>query len=103
DEKNRGLGVGGERQGFGRAFADDARQRKAEGVVGFLKQLAGAGELRAEVDAHADGLGALSGKDEGNGVEHGVIAAAPRTARGPESGGGVATGGENRRHRSESY
>src|SRR3546814_8013030 len=50
-----------------RPFEHEAGQLLAEGVVDLLQGVAGDGEGFRERPAHADGLGALSRKDESHG------------------------------------
>ena len=46
------------------AFEAELRKFVPEGFVGFVKRLLGDGIASGEVLAHADGLGALAGKEE---------------------------------------
>ena len=47
------------------AFEDEFGEGEAEGVVGLVEEGAGGGEVVVEVAAHAYGLGALAGEEEG--------------------------------------
>src|ERR1700722_693778 len=61
----RRLGVLRQRQRLDRPFAHQLRQLLAECVIDLLEYLARRSEGLGQVRAHADGLAALSGKDEG--------------------------------------
>ena len=65
------LGVFGQDQLGFRPFAHQLRQVLLQRLVDFLEDLAGGGEGSGEVGSHADGLGALSRKDES--ATHGPI------------------------------
>ena len=65
DGEDGGLGVLGEAEVFFGAFEDEFGEGEAEGFVGFVEDGAGGGVAIVEVAAHADGLGALAGEEEG--------------------------------------
>ena len=65
DGEDRGLRVLGELELVFGAFEDELGEREAEGFVGLVEDGAGGGEVVVEVAAHADGLRALAGKEEG--------------------------------------
>ena len=65
DGEDRGLRVLGELELVFGAFEDELRESEAEGFVGLVEDGAGDGEVVVEVAAHADGLRALSGEEEG--------------------------------------
>ena len=64
DRHQRRLGVLGEDQVGFRPFAHQFRQILLQRLVDLLEDVAGGGEGVGQVDAHADGLGSLSRKDE---------------------------------------
>ncbi len=66
DGEYGGLGVGCFAQFFFRAVEAEAAEGETQGVVGFGEGGAGFFLEVAEVFAHADGLRALAGKDEGD-------------------------------------
>ncbi len=68
----RRLGVLGQGQLVARALAHQLEELLAQGVVDLLEHLAGGGEGVGQVGAHADGLAALAGKEEGEAHEAGV-------------------------------
>jgi hypothetical protein len=61
----RGLGVLGQNEFFGRAFEHQLGQLLLQGLVDFLEHLPRHGEGGGEVATHADGLAALAREDEG--------------------------------------
>ena len=65
DGEDGGLGVLGELEVFFGAFEDEFGEGEAEGFVGLVEDGSGGGEVVVEVAAHAYGLGALAGEEEG--------------------------------------
>ena len=65
DGEDGGLGVLGELELVFGAFEDEFGEREAEGLIGLVEDGAGRGEVVVEVSAHADGLRALAGEEEG--------------------------------------
>ncbi len=65
DGEDGGLGVLGELELVVRAFEDEFGEGEAEGLVGLVEEGAGGGEVVVEVAAHAYGLRALTGEEEG--------------------------------------
>ncbi len=66
DGEDGGLGVLGELEGVFGAREDDVGEGEAEGVVGLFEDGAGGGVGVVEGAAHAYGLGALAGEEEGD-------------------------------------
>jgi hypothetical protein len=64
DGQDRGLGVLGELQLVFGPFEDNLGERKAERVIGLVKDRARGGRGVIERAAHADGLRALAGKEK---------------------------------------
>ena len=64
--EERGLGVLGQVQLLGRAVPGERADRLAEGGVGRGEHGRGGGRGRGEIPAHAHGLRALAGEDEGD-------------------------------------
>ena len=65
DGEDGGLGVLGELELVLGAFEDELGEGEAEGFVGLVEDGAGDGEVVVEIAAHAYGLRALSGEEEG--------------------------------------
>ncbi len=65
DGEDGGLGVLGELELVFGAFEDELGEGEAEGFVGLVEDGAGDGEVVVEIAAHADGLRALAGEEEG--------------------------------------
>ena len=65
DGEDGGLGVLGEAEVFFGALEDEFREWEAESFVGFVEDGAGGGVAVVEVAAHADGLRALAGEEQG--------------------------------------
>ena len=65
DGEDGGLSVLGELEGVFGAIEDDFGEGEAEGFIGFFKYGAGCGKGFSEGASHANGLGALAGKEEG--------------------------------------
>ena len=65
DGEDGGLGVLGELELVFGALEDELGEGEAQGVVGLFEDGAGGGEVVVEVAAHADGLRALAGEEEG--------------------------------------
>jgi len=66
DGEDGRLGVFGEAELFLWAVEEDAAEGEAEGFIGLGEGGGGDGEGLGEGAAHADGLGALAGKEEGD-------------------------------------
>ena len=65
DGEDGGLGVLGELELVFGAFEDELGEGEAQGFVGLVEDCAGGGEVVIKVAAHADGLRALAGEEEG--------------------------------------
>ena len=82
DRHERGLRVPGEREFALLTLEHEARKALAEGLVDLLKHRAGGRKRIVKVAAHADRLGALTGKDDGR--RHAIDFRAPAIrSRGP--------------------
>jgi len=65
DGEDGGLGVLGELELVVGALEDEFGESEAEGFIGLFEDGSGGGEVVVEVAAHAYGLGALAGEEEG--------------------------------------
>ena len=72
--EDRGLGVHGQVELFGRTLEDHPRQRNAERGVGTLVGGGSGGRARDEIGAHPHVLGALAGEHEGDGARRRRVA-----------------------------
>ena len=78
DRHQRRLGILGQGQLILGTFPHQHEQRLAQRVIHLVEHLARRGEGAGQGPAHADGLAALSGEEEGEGHASGSIAVIPR-------------------------
>ena len=64
DGEDGGLSVFGELEGVFGTFEDELREGELEGSIGLFEDGACGGEIIVKIAAHADGLGALAGKEK---------------------------------------